>query len=367
MSIPFSDIKANAESIRHQALEAITAVIDSGQFVLGPAVQSFEEQFAQFLGVPYAVGVNSGSSALQLALLACGVGPGDEVITTALTFAATVAAIYYVGAKPVLVDCELDSRNIDVSEVEKAITAKTKAIIPVHLHGLVADMDPLMELANRHRLWVIEDACQAHGARYKGRRAGSIGHFGCFSFYPAKNLGSFGEGGMVVCSEAAACEHMRSLRNYGQSGKYNHQYLGYNYRLETIQAAVLRVKLPYLDQWNALRRQWAQLYRQQLALGSAVIALPSEPAWAEHVYHVYAVRCRNREPLAKHLAGLHISVGMHYPAPIHKLPAFAELDGSFPIAEQLAEQMLSLPMFAELTAEQVGQVCQAINSFAVQR
>jgi dTDP-4-amino-4,6-dideoxygalactose transaminase len=363
-SIPFVDLAAQYQTIEPEIHQALDRVLIRGDFVLGQDVQLFEEEFAAFCQTKYAVGVDSGTSALELALRACGVSTGDEVILPANTFVATIFAVSYVGARPVLVDVDPQTYTIDVEAVQKALTRTTKAIIPVHLYGQPADMDPIMALADQHHLIVIEDACQAHGARYKGTRVGSIGQAAAFSFYPAKNLGGYGDGGMITTNLPDIAVAARLLRNYGQTKKYHHQVIGYNHRLDTLQAAVLRVKLQHLDQWNAARRRHAKLYSDLLS-DSAVIS-PITAPYAEHVWHLYEVDVPERAGLQKHLTDVGISTGLHYPLPIHLQPAYESLGyqrGDFPVTEKCAEHLLSLPMYAELTDEMISNVANAILSF----
>jgi dTDP-4-amino-4,6-dideoxygalactose transaminase len=336
----------------------------SNSYILGEEVELFEQEFAAYCGVSHAVGVDSGTSALELLVRAYGIGPGDEVITAANTFVATTFAISYTGARPVLVDIDPCTFTVDIAQVQEAITPRTRAIIPVHLYGQPADMDPIMALARQHNLIVIEDACQAHGARYKGRRVGSLGHAAAFSFYPAKNLGAFGDGGMVVTNDPDIAETVRKLRNYGQSAKYHHELLGYNRRLDTLQAAVLRVKLKYLDEWNAARRAHARLYQQ--LLGGNGIRLPVEANYAEPVWHLYVIRTVARDRLQAHLKERRIGTGIHYPIPIHLQPAYRDLNygvGDFPVTEHCAGELLSLPMYAELMPEQIAYVASSIKEF----
>jgi dTDP-4-amino-4,6-dideoxygalactose transaminase len=361
--IPFVDLKAQYHSIKSEIDEAVIRVLESSQFVLGKEVAAFEEDFAAYCGSKHALGVNSGTSALHLALLAAGIGPGDEVITTAFTFVATVAAIEYTGARPVLVDIEPASFNLDPARIEAAITPRTRAIMPVHLYGQPADMDPIMEIARRRNLIVIEDAAQAHGAEYKGRRAGSIGHLGCFSFYPGKNLGAYGEGGLATTDNPEYARTIRMLRDWGAERKYQHVLKGYNYRLEGIQGAILRVKLRHLEGWTEARRAHARRYNELLE--SSNVQIPEEMPYARHVYHVYAVRTPAREVLQQALNAQGIQTNIHYPIPIHLLPAHADLGyyrGDFPQAEAAADQVLSLPMFPELTDEQIATVAAAVRS-----
>lgn len=365
MQVPFVDLAAQHASIATEINAAVTAVMQKTNFILGEEVTLFEREFATFCDTEYAIGVDSGTSALELILRAFNIGPGDEVITAANTFIASALAISHCGATPVLVDIDPETYNINPALIEQAITPHTKAIIPVHLYGQPADMDVIMGIAQRHGLWVIEDACQAHGATYKGKLAGSLGHAAAFSFYPAKNLGAYGDGGIVVTSDAQIADSVQMLRNYGQRKKYHHSLKGYNRRLDTLQAAVLRTKLPYLAEWNRLRRQHASLYNELLAEDFAI--RPSEAAYAESVYHLYVVRVENRDKMQAYLSNLGISTVIHYPIPIHLQPAYADLGyqrGDFPITEQYADQILSLPMYPELSPEMVKYVAEAINNYA---
>ncbi len=308
--------------------------------------------------------MDSGTSALELALRAFDIGPGDEVITAANTFIATALAVSYVGAKPVLVDADPQTHTLDVACVRDAITPRTRAIIPVHLYGHPADMDPLLALARENSLIVIEDACQAHGARYKGQRVGSLGHAAAFSFYPAKNLGAYGDAGAVVTNDPKIDEKLRMLRNYGSREKYVHDMQGFNRRLDTLQAAVLRVKLKYLDQWNEARRAHAARYAELLA--DSGVAAPQAADYAEPIWHLYVIRSQARDALRKHLTQRGIATGIHYPIPIHEQAAYADLGykrGTFPVTERASDEILSLPMYAELTDAQIGQVAQAIKEF----
>ena len=361
--IPSIDLKAQYRSIQEEIAPAIAGVLESCQFALGSEVAAFEREFAAYCGAGSGVAVNSGTSALHLALLAAGVGPGDEVITVPFTFVATAAAIWYAGARAVFVDIGRDSYNMDASLLEAAVTPRTKAVIPVHLYGQPADMDPIMEAASRHGLVVIEDAAQAHGAEYKGRRAGSLGHMGCFSFYPTKNLGACGEGGMVVTSNPAYERTIRMLRDWGQERKYYHVLRGFNYRMEGIQGAVLRVKLRHLDDWNEARRAHAESYDRLLA--GLAVKTPHVMSYARHVYHVYSVRTPERDALQQALQGAGIQTGIHYPVPVHLQPAYGDLGygaGDFPESEGAAAEVLSLPMYPELTQGQVKAVCDAVRT-----
>jgi dTDP-4-amino-4,6-dideoxygalactose transaminase len=360
--IPFLDLKAQYKSIKDEIDNAVLKVLDSTQFALGDEVFAFEKEFAAYCCADEGIAVNTGTSALHLAFLAAGIGPGDEVITTPFTFVATVAAIDYTGAKAVFVDIDPVSYTIDVTKIEQAITERTKAIIPVHLYGQPADMDSIMEIAQRHNLIVIEDAAQAHRAEYKGRRIGSIGDIACFSFYPGKNLGAYGEGGIIVTSNPEYARIMRMLRDWGQEKRYHHVLKGYNYRMDGIQGAILRVKLRYLDQWTEARRTHAALYDELLAdLG---LKTPVEMPYSHHVYHVYAVRSQQRDILQQKLNEKDIQTGIHYPIPVHLQPAYVDLGyqrGDFPNAETAAKEVLSLPMYAELSPEQIKIVSAAVS------
>jgi dTDP-4-amino-4,6-dideoxygalactose transaminase len=364
--VPFVDLAAQYRAIEGEISEAVSKVFREGDFILGREVSLFEEEFAAFCEAKWAVGVDSGTSALELALRAYEIGPGDEVITAANTFIASALAISHAGATPVLVDVDADTYTIDVAAIEKAITPRTKAIIPIHLYGHPADMDPILQLAQRHGLVVIEDACQAHGARYKGKRTGSLGHAAAFSFYPGKNLGAYGDGGAVVTSDAAVAKRLGMLRNYGQKEKYQHMFRGFNRRLDTLQAAVLRTKLKRLDEWNEARRQHAKSYSRLLAQSGFVV--PRASAVCESVWHLYVIRTEQRDALKEHLATRGISVGIHYPIPIHLQPAYRDLGhqpGDFPVTEEYSRQILSLPMYAELTPDILRRVAETAGEFAV--
>jgi dTDP-4-amino-4,6-dideoxygalactose transaminase len=363
--IPFVDLRSQYLSIKDEVDAAIQGVLDSCQFTLGSEVAAFEREFAAYSQAEHGIAVNTGTSALHLALLAAGVGRGDEVITVPFTFVATVSAIDYTGARPVFVDIDPRTFTMDVSALEAAITERTKAIIPVHLYGQPADMDPILEIARRHGLVVIEDACQAHGAEYKGRRVGSLGDLGCFSFYPGKNLGAYGEGGMVVTGHPEYARTIRMLRDWGAEKKYQHVLKGFNFRLEGIQGAVLRVKLRRLEAWTEARRAAAARYDELLA--DSGVATPKAMSYARHVYHIYAIRVQERALWQDALTAQGIQTGIHYPTPVHLLPAFAELGhvpGDFPHAERAAKEVLSLPMFAELTEAQCVQVARAVMNLA---
>lgn len=342
--------------------------IDSAQFVLGPEVTAFEERFAAYCHVKHCLALNSGTSALHLAILAAGVGPGDEVITVSMTFVATTAAILYCGAKPVFVDVDPDTWTMDPALIEAAITPRTKAILPVHLHGLMADMDAITAIARRHGLVVIEDAAQAHGAEWRGRRAGSIGDISCFSFYPGKNLGAYGEGGAVVCNDPELARRVMLLRDWGQESKYNHVLPGYNYRMDGIQGAVLNVKMNYIEAWTEARRAVALQYDRSLE--SRPCRRPAPPLHCRHVYHVYAVALAGRNQVQTALQTAGIGTAIHYPVPVHLQKAYANLGygpGDLPVTETLADQFLSLPIYAELQPEQISTIVSELQRVSLMR
>lgn len=360
--IPFLDLKAQYRTIEDEIKPAVHKVLESTQYVLGSEVKAFEEEFADYVGANHGVACNTGTSALHLALMAAGVGSGDEVITVPFTFIATAAAIHYTGATPVFVDVDPVSFTMDPTKLEGAITPKTKAIIPVHLYGQAADMDPIMAIARRHNLIVIEDAAQAHGARYNDRPVGSIGDFACFSFYPGKNLGAYGEGGLTVTQNDDFAHSMRILRDWGQEEKYHHKVMGYNYRMDGIQGAILRVKLRHLEAWTEGRRAHAAVYNERL--GQAGINIPAELPGRRHVYHVYAIRTPVRTQLQAALKEKEIHSGIHYPIPVHLQEAFAYLGhkrGDFPCSELVADEVLSLPMYAEMSSAAAETVCKAVT------
>jgi len=363
MSVPFVNLKAQHDPLKESLQAAIQEVMDNNAFANGPFVARFEADFAAYCQAPFAVGVGSGTEALWLALLALGIGAGDEVITVPSTFVATAEAINFCGARPVFVDIDERTYTLDPELLERAITPRTKAVIPVHLFGQMADMDPILEIARRREIAVVEDACQAHGAEYRGRKAGSLGHAGCFSFYPAKNLGALGEAGAVVTRDPALAEKIRILRDHGQETKYEHSVIGWNARMDGIQGAVLRVKLRHLEPGNAARRAHARLYGEYLE-GRENRITPEEADYGLHVYHLYAVRVKNRDHVLRALAGRGIACGVHYPVPIHLQKAYRALGlgrGSFPVAERCAREFLSLPMFPELTPEQVETVARELD------
>ncbi len=364
--VPFLDLNAHHAAFRGEFDRAIGEVIDSGAFAGGPFVEKFEADFAAYNHSQYAVGLGSGTEALWLALLACGIGPGDEVITVPSTFMATAEAITYCSARPVFVDVDQSTYTMDPVELEKAVTAKTKAVIAVHLFGQAADMDPILEFAREHDLFVIEDAAQAHGAEYKGRKVGALGDVGCFSFYPGKNLGAFGEAGAIVTDNVELQEKIRILRDHGQVRKYRHTMIGWNCRMDGIQAAVLSVKLQYLERGNLLRRVHALQYSRAFQ-GVEEVVTPFEAAYARHVYHIYAIRVQERDQVMWLLKEKGIQCGVHYPVPIHLQKAYQSLgykNGAFPIAEQIAKEFISLPMFPELTKAQVEMVALCVKEAA---
>ena len=359
--IPFLDLKAQYHSIKPEIDDAVIRLLESTQFVLGDEVAAFEREFAAYAGAAHGIAVNSGTSALHLALLAAGVGPGDEVITVPFTFVATVSAICYTGARPVFVDIDPVSFTMDPARLEEAITPRTKAILPVHLYGQMADMDAILAVASRHGLHVIEDAAQAHGAEYRGHRAGSLGVSGCFSFYPGKNLGAYGEGGMVVTSDAGHAKTIRMMRDWGQEQRYHHVLQGFNYRMEGLQGAILRVKLRYLEGWTEARRARARDYDRLLR--DSDVLTPFQMAEGRHVYHIYAIRAHDRDALQRQLQAEGIQTGLHYPIPVHLPQAHRDLEyreGDFPHAESAAREVLSLPMFPEMSATQAGTVAAAV-------
>jgi dTDP-4-amino-4,6-dideoxygalactose transaminase len=364
MKVPFVDLVSQYQGIRNQILPVMENIMGKAQFIMGEDVTQFEREFAEFCTTKYAIGVDSGTSALELALRAFDIGTGDEVITVANTFIATTFAISSTGATPVLVDINPDTYNIDVEKIEGAISERTRAIMPVHLYGQPADMDAILNIAKKHELLVIEDACQAHGAKYKGILAGSMGNAAAFSFYPGKNLGAFGDGGMVVTNDAKIAGKLELLRDYGQKEKYHHLIKGYNRRLDTLQAGVLRTKLSYLKEWNESRRRHASRYNELLQDSQAT--LPVNADFAESVYHLYVIRVPNRNEMLSFLQQNGISVGIHYPIPIHLQPAYKDLGyqkGDFPVTERYADEILSLPMFPELNDDQITYITNVLMEF----
>jgi dTDP-4-amino-4,6-dideoxygalactose transaminase len=367
MNVPFLDLKAQYESIREEVATAIQEVLDKTAFAGGPFVARFEQEFAEYCQTQHAIGVGNGTDALWLALWGLGVGPGDEVITVPSTFIATTEAISLCGAKPVFVDIDEQTYNMDPALIEAAITPKTKAIVPVHLFGQTADMDPILEIARKHGLFVVEDACQAHGAEYKGKRAGSMGDAGCFSFYPGKNLGAYGEAGGVVTNNTDLAEKMKVFRDHGQAKKYYHQLIGWNARMDGIQGAILSVKLKHLPAWTEARRMNAAIYGELLASLNTV-QIPKEARDNKHVYHVYAIRARARDELMSALGKQGIACGIHYPVPVHLQDAYKDLGlgrGSYPVAERCADEFVSLPMFPELRKDQIEYVVSELRNHSV--
>jgi dTDP-4-amino-4,6-dideoxygalactose transaminase len=371
MQVPFLDLKTHTHALADHLKAAIGAVVDEAQFVLGPAVTHFETMFADYLGARHCIGLNNGTSALHMALLACDVGPGDEVITTPATWISTSWAISYVGATPVFVDVEPDTFGLDAAQVERAITPRTKAILPVHLYGQAASLRPLLDLAQRHSLSLIEDAAQAHGARYEGRCVGTLGRAGCFSFYPGKNLGAAGEGGAVVTNDDRLAERARRLRDHAQASRHHHVEVGFNTRMEGIQGAVLATKLPYLERWNMARTWHAALYRELLADVPGLI-LPTAVRREGHVWHLFVVQLEHhdREAVRAALAERGVATAIHYPTPVPFQPAYAHLGyrrGQFPVTEQLMSRCLSLPMYPEMTREQVEHVADSVREVLARR
>lgn len=357
MTIPLVDLQAQYHSIKDEIAQAIQVVLNHGGYILGPEVTSFEKAFASYCESSHCIGVASGTDAIHLILRALEIGDGDEVIIPAYTFIATALGITQAQAKPVLVDVRSSDALIDTDLIENAITHRTKAIMPVHLYGRCCDMDPINRLARKYNLKVVEDAAQAHGATYKGKKAGSLGNAAAFSFYPGKNLGAYGDGGAITTSDKEMADRLLLLRNWGSRVKYHHEEPGLNSRLDTIQAAILNVKLKYLDQWNQCRRNWAGLYDQLLPNFDQPLDRPGNTA----IFHIYAIRVKNRDEILKNLQSQGVGAGLHYPFPIHKLNAYRYLDKrTYPEAEAWANEELSLPMFAELTEEQVRYITQTL-------
>lgn len=365
--VPLLDLKAQYAAIRDELREALERVAESQHFILGPEVEGLESEVAAYSQCEFGIGVSSGSDALLVALMAINIKPGDEVVTTPYTFFATAGAVSRLGARPVFVDIDPHTYNIDPSAIEAAVNERTRAIIPVHLYGQMADMDPIMEIARRHDLVVIEDAAQAIGAEYKGRRAGSIGHFGCFSFFPSKNLGGFGDGGMVTANDPELADRIKLLRNHGYRPKYYNKVVGGNFRLDAIQAAVLRVKLKYLDLWTEARQRNAALYRELFErAGLSGLVLPAEAPERRHIYNQFVVRSSRRDELMAHLKERKIGTEIYYPVPMHLQECFADLGheaGDFPLSESAADETLALPIYPELTEEMIGAVVDAVAEF----
>ncbi len=362
MPVPFLDLKAQYQTIKPEVDPAIQAVVDSCAFALGPAVDKFEKDFAAYTGARHCIGVGSGTAALELILRALDIGPGDEVITVANTFFASAEAVSLAGATPVLADCREVDALIDPADIEKRITKKSRAIIPVHLYGQCADMEAIQSIADKHGLKVIEDACQAHGSSYQGKKAGSLAFAAAFSFYPGKNLGAFGEGGGITTDDDDLAAKVRMLRDHGMPEKYKHSLVGYNERMDGIQGAVLDVKLKYLDRWNSARRSHSAVYRKLLAPEPRVKLFAEHPG-REQNYHLFVIRVSNRDKVQQNLKDKGIATGIHYPIPIHLQTAYSGMGwkkGDYPVSEKLAGEILSLPMFAELTDEQIHEVCTAV-------
>jgi len=362
--VPFLDLKAQYAQIADEVAPALDEVCRSCRFALGPKVEAFENDFAEYCHSAHCVALNSGTSALHVAMRCLDVGPGDEVITAPMTFVATTWAVSYVGATPVFVDIDLATRTLDPSKLEAAITARTKAILPVHLYGQPADMQPILAVAGAHGIPVVEDAAQAHGALYQGRRVGALGRIGCFSFYPGKNLGAYGEGGALVTDDADIAAEARALRDHAQRERYHHESVGYNYRMDAFQGAVLGIKLKRLDGWNDARRQNAETYRELLA-GIDAVTVPQEPDRCAGVYHLFVIELDGRDDLAAKLNEAGVSTGLHYPVPVHLQRAYADMnlaEGSFPATERLANRCLSLPMFPELSREQIQYVAETLRA-----
>jgi dTDP-4-amino-4,6-dideoxygalactose transaminase len=364
-AVPFMDLQAQHRALAAEIRVAVDEVLTDCNFILGKQVREFEQAFAAYVGVAHAVGVSNGLDALRIALAALDIGPGDEVIVPANTYIATALAVSALGARVVLVDCDASTYNIDPEQLERAITARTRVMIPVHLTGQPADMAPILEIAERRGLQVLEDAAQAHGARYQGQLCGSMGIAGCFSFYPAKNLGAAGDAGMIVTQNGKLAQRARRLSNYGEVVKYEHAEKGFNARLDTLHAAILQVKLPHLDDWNEKRTQHAQRYRDRLARISGIM-LQSVLPDCTPVYHLFMVQTSRRDALRQFLQDRGVQTGIHYPTPIHLQPAYADRGwkkGDFPVAEELASRIVSLPMFPELRSEQIDYVCEQIGEF----
>jgi dTDP-4-amino-4,6-dideoxygalactose transaminase len=370
ISVPLLDLKAQYATIRDEILAAVEAVLDDQQFILGPEVAECERRIAEYSQTAHAVGVSSGTDALLACLMAEGIGPGDEVITTSQSFFATAGCISRVGARPVFVDIEADTYNIDVAKIEERISRRTKAIIPVHLYGQCADMDPIMDVARRLKVCVIEDAAQAIGSEYKGRRAGSMGDYGCFSFFPSKNLGCAGDGGMIVTGDAARAEKLRVLRAHGSKPKYYHSLVGGNFRLDALQAAIVNVKLAHLDRWTRARQANAGLYRKQFEetelIAASQVTLPAETGHGRHIYNQFVIRTARRDELQSYLKAQRVGTEIYYPVPMHLQSCFADLGyraGDFSVSEAAARETLALPIYPELSPSQISYVVQAIARF----
>jgi len=362
INIPFVDLKTQYLNIKKEIDKKISFLINNSAFILGEDLERFEKEFSEFCNIEYCIGVSSGTDALIIALRALGIGYGDEVITVPNTFIATVEAISLVGAIPIFVDVNEEDYNINVNLIKEKITDRTKAIIPVHLFGQPADMRSIIDIAGENGLYVVEDACQAHGAEFEKEKAGTFGNIGCFSFYPAKNLGAYGDGGAVVTNDKKLYRKMLAMRSHGEVEKNKHQIIGSTNRLDNLQAGILRVKLKYLNQWNEKRRENALIYRKYLS-GLGVI-IPEELEGRKHIYHLFVIRVKNRDKVEKELSSRGIATGIHYPTPIHLQNAYKFLGykkGDFPVSEAAAEEVLSLPMFPELTEDQIKYVCESLK------
>ncbi len=360
--LPVVDLRAQYSRLREEVMEALQEVADSMFYVLGPKVEAFEKEFAAYSGAKHCIGVNSGTSALHLALICAGVGPGDEVITVPMTFVATSWAVSYVGANPVFVDVDPATYTMDAEQIEKQITRKTKAILPVHLYGQPADMAPLMEISERHGIPIIEDAAQAHGAKYRGKVAGTFGRCGCFSFYPGKNLGAYGEGGAVVTDDDGIAARLRALRDHAQEKRYYHDEIGFNYRMDAFQGAVLSIKLKYIEQWTERRRLLAARYNELLA--DLPLQLPAEAHDRRHVWHLFVALHRERDRIRKEMEERRILTSLHYPVPVHLQKAYRHLRyrvGDFPMSERIARECMTLPLFPEMTSHQQDRVVEALH------
>jgi dTDP-4-amino-4,6-dideoxygalactose transaminase len=360
--VPFLDLRSQFARLREEVLGVLRDVAESTNYILGPRVVEFEERFAAYLGVKHCIGVNSGTSALHLALLGAGVGPGDEVITVPMTFIATSWAISYTGAIPVYVDVDSETYTMDARQVEGRITKKTKALLPVHLYGQPADLEPLLDISRRHGIPLIEDAAQAHGARYRGQAAGSMGLCGCFSFYPGKNLGAFGEAGAVATNDSQLASRLRALRDHAQQQRYHHDEIGFNYRMDALQGAVLSVKLKYLERWLEAREFLADRYRKHLA--HLPLVLPANPSDRRHVWHLFVVRHPERDRIRTELEVRNVHTGLHYPIPLHLQKAYRHLGyqpGDFPMAERIGRECLSLPLFPEMSIRQHDWVIESLH------
>ena len=361
MKVPLLDLKAEYHELRDQILPALDRVCENSAFVLGEDVEQFESEFATYCGVKHCVALSSGTAALHLGLLALGVQPGDEVITSPNTFLATAEAITYCGARPVFVDIDPSTANLDPAQIERAVTPRTRAIIPIHLYGRPADMDAIRSIAENLKLLVLEDAAQAHGARYRGRRVGGLGHAAAFSFYPSKNLGAYGEGGALTTNDDSVAKYARAARSHGQTARYEHEFVGYNYRMQGFQGAVLRIKLRYLDRWTARRQEIAREYRRIFA--NAKLGMPNDAPQDESVYHQFVIYVNNRNSVISQLAAREIETAIHYPKPLHLQPAYSSLaypPCSFPLAERACEHVLSLPIYPGMTADQVAYVANSV-------